>query len=116
MATLAQVAIDPGGLIPNLGASGAISGVLGAYLVLFPRNRVHVFVFVFVVSLPAFLVLGLWIGTQFINGVGALAPTEETGGIAYGAHVGGFATGVALALVARARNRGRTLLVVEAPR
>ena len=116
VATLAQVAIDPGGLIPNLGASGAISGVLGAYLVLFPRNRVHVFVFVFVVSLPAFLVLGLWIGTQFINGVGALAPTEETGGIAYGAHVGGFATGVALALVARARNRGRTTLVVEAPR
>ena len=102
-ATAAQVALDPGGLVPNLGASGAISGVLGAYLVLFPRNRVHVFLLFIVVSLPAFLVLGLWVATQFLNGYGALAATEETGGIAYGAHVGGFVTGSVLGLLARLR-------------
>ena len=102
-ATLVQVGLDPVGLVPNLGASGAISGVLGAYLVLFPRNRVHVIVLFVVVSLPAFLVLGLWIATQFMSGFGAVAVTDETGGVAYGAHVGGFVAGVALALVARAR-------------
>lgn len=102
-ATAAQVALDPGGLVPNLGASGAISGVLGAYLVLFPRNQVRVFLLFIVLSLPAFLVLGLWVVTQFLNGYGALAATEETGGIAYGAHVGGFITGAALGLVARLR-------------
>ena len=103
VATLAQVALDPGGLVPNLGASGAISGVMGAYLVLFPRNRVHVLVVVVVVSLPAFVVLGLWIATQYLDGVGAVAATEQTAGIAYGAHLGGFATGVALGVLARLR-------------
>ncbi len=105
-ATLVQVALDPGGLIPNLGASGAISGVLGAYLVLFPRNRVHVIVLFFVVSLPAFLVLGMWVATQYVSGFGAVAATEETGGIAYGAHVGGFVAGAALALAARVLGLG----------
>ncbi len=103
MATLAQVALDPAGLIPNLGASGAISGVLGAYLVLFPRNRVHVLVFFVVVSLPAFVVLGLWIATQYLDGFGAVAATEQTAGIAYGAHLGGFAAGAVLGLLARLR-------------
>ena len=103
VATLAQVALDPGGLVPNLGASGAISGVMGAYLVLFPRNRVHVIVFFVVVSLPAFVVLGLWIGTQFLDGYGAIAATEQTAGIAYGAHLGGFASGVVLGFLARLR-------------
>jgi len=102
-ATAVQVALDPAGLVPNLGASGAISGVLGAYLVLFPRNRVHVFVLFVVVSLPAFLVLGLWIATQFVSGFGATAVTGETGGIAYGAHVGGFVAGALLGLLARLR-------------
>lgn len=102
-ATVAQVALDPTGLVPNLGASGAISGVLGAYLVLFPRNRVHVFFFLVVLSLPAFLVLGLWIATQFLSGFGATAVTGETGGIAYGAHVGGFVAGVVLGTLVRLR-------------
>ncbi len=66
-ATLVQIALDSDGLIPNLGASGAISGVLGAYLVLFPRNRVNAIFFFTVVTVPAFLVLGLWIAFQFLD-------------------------------------------------
>ena len=103
-ATAAQIALDPDSLIPNLGASGAISGVLGAYLVLFPRNRVNAVFFFRVVSVPAVVVLGLWIAFQLVNGYGAIAATEESvGGVAYGAHVGGFVAGVVLALVLRGR-------------
>ena len=104
VATVTQVAMDPDGLVPNLGASGAIAGVLGAYLVLFPRNRVNAVFFFRVVAVPAVLVLGLWIAFQFFNQWGATAATEETGGVAYGAHIGGFLAGMALALVLR--NRG----------
>lgn len=101
-ATLTQVAMQPAGVVPNLGASGAIAGVLGAYLVLFPRNRVQA-VFIFrVVTVPAVLVLGLWIALQFVNQWGATAATEETGGVAYGAHIGGFLCGMALAVLLRA--------------
>ncbi|HEX8299420.1 MAG TPA: rhomboid family intramembrane serine protease [Rubricoccaceae bacterium] len=112
-ATVAQVALDPGGLVPNLGASGAISGILGAYLVLFPRNRVHVLLLFVVVSLPAFLVLGLWIAMQYLNGFGAVAATDETGGIAYGAHVGGFVAGAVLALIARILGLGERRSVLS---
>src|SRR5690606_3206854 len=100
-ATFAQVALDPDSVIPNLGASGAIPGVLGAYLVLFPRNRVHAVFFFRVVAIPAFVALGLWIVLQFVNGYGAIAATEQTGGVAYGAHIGGFLAGVVLAFVLR---------------
>ena len=104
VATLAQVALDPASVVPNLGASGAISGVLGAYLVLFPRNRVRVVVFFVVVSVPALVVLGLWIATQLLNGWGATMASEETvGGVAYMAHIGGFLTGVLVALLLRRR-------------
>ena len=103
VATLAQVALDPDSVVPNLGASGAISGVLGAYLVLFPRNRVNAVFFFRVVAVPAFLVLGLWIVTQFVSGYGSIAATEQTGGVAYAAHVGGFVTGVVLAFALRSR-------------
>ncbi len=96
---LAQVALDPDGVIPNLGASGAISGVLGAYLVLFPRNKVRALLFYFVVSVPAVVVLGLWIAFQFFNGYGSFFAAEQTGGVAYGAHVGGFVAGVIGAFV-----------------
>ena len=100
-ATIAQIALDPGSVIPNLGASGAISGVLGAYLVLFPRNRVHAIFFFRIVAIPA--MLALWIFLQFVNGFGAIAATEQTGGVAYGAHIGGFIAGVVLAFILRAR-------------
>ena len=101
-ATLAQVFLDPTSVVPNLGASGAISGVLGAYLVLFPRNRVRAILLYFIVSVPAVVAIGLWIVFQFINGYGAIMASEETvGGVAYGAHIGGFVAGIVMALVLR---------------
>jgi membrane associated rhomboid family serine protease len=106
-ATAAQWMLDPSSVIPNLGASGAISGVLGAYLVLFPRNRVHAIFLYQVVAIPAFVALGLWILLQFVNGFGAIAATEQTGGVAYGAHIGGFVAGVVLALILRGRTHER---------
>jgi membrane associated rhomboid family serine protease len=94
IASLAQVFVGPNSPIPSLGASGAISGVLGAYIVLFPSNRVTVFLFRFLVVVPAIVAIGLWALLQFINGIGSVALTEETGGVAYMAHIGGFVAGL----------------------
>ncbi|CAN5194449.1 rhomboid family intramembrane serine protease [soil metagenome] len=101
IASFAQIMIDTGSIIPTLGASGAISGVLGAYLVMFPTNRVTVFVFRFLVPVPAIVAIGMWAVLQFINGFGAIAVTEQTGGVAYMAHIGGFVAGVVAGLVFR---------------
>jgi membrane associated rhomboid family serine protease len=80
-----------------IGASGAISGVLGAYLVEFPRARVTTLLFYFVVQVPAILVLGGWFVIQFFQGVASLGAAEmEMGGVAFFAHVGGFVAGVLL--------------------
>ncbi len=100
-ASAAQIALDPASVIPNLGASGAISGVLGAYLVLFPRNRVHAIFFFRIVAIPAVLAIGVWIAFQFVNGIGSIAAAQQTGGVAYGAHIGGFFAGALLALILR---------------
>jgi membrane associated rhomboid family serine protease len=101
VATLAQVAFTPGSSIPNLGASGAIAGVLAAYLVLFPRQQVRVMMGRGVVALPALIVIGLWFVLQFINSMGAIANTVETGGVAYMAHIGGFIAGFILTYLLR---------------
>ncbi len=82
-------------LIPSLGASGAISGVLGGYMLLFPRRNIHIWILFGVVPVPAILAVGLWFVFQLINGVGALGG-EEAGGIAYAAHIGGFIAGLFL--------------------
>jgi len=95
-AGLAQIASSPHSGVPSVGASGAISGVLAGYLVLFPRNRVRVLMRGGIVAVPAFVMLGLWILIQFISGLGSLARTEETGGVAYMAHIGGFVAGLVL--------------------
>ncbi|HWJ26844.1 MAG TPA: rhomboid family intramembrane serine protease [Flavisolibacter sp.] len=83
-------------IIPSLGASGAISGVLGGYILLFPRRRVHIWLFFFfTIYVPAFIAVGLWFVFQVINGMGMLGG-EEAGGVAYGAHIGGFIAGLIL--------------------
>jgi membrane associated rhomboid family serine protease len=97
--SLAQILSDPSSPIPSLGASGAISGVLGAYLVLFPRNRVTAFVVRFLVQIPALLAIGMWIALQVFS---SLADPTGTGGVAYLAHIGGFATGLLAGLLFRA--------------
>ncbi|CAN5853838.1 rhomboid family intramembrane serine protease [soil metagenome] len=107
IATLAHILTGPSSEIPSLGASGAISGVLGAYIVLFPKQRVRVLVFRMVAHWPAVAVIGMWIVMQFINGIGSMAQTAETGGVAYAAHVGGFLAGLALVWLFRKRNPRR---------
>lgn len=82
-------------LIPSLGASGAISAVLGGYMLLFPRRGVHVWVLLGVITVPAFISVGIWFVFQLINGLGALGG-EEAGGVAYAAHIGGFVAGLFL--------------------
>ena len=96
-AGLAHIVFNSDSTVPTVGASGAISGVLGGYLLMFPRNRVYVLTYGGVVAVPALFMLGLWILMQFVNGVGEIARTPETGGVAYIAHIGGFVAGMALA-------------------
>jgi membrane associated rhomboid family serine protease len=91
-AALGQIVMDSGSVIPMLGASGAISGVLGGYVLLFPRRRVKAFIFRFLTEVPAYVAIGLWIGYQLILGY---MTDPGTGGVAYGAHIGGFIAGLA---------------------
>ena len=84
--------------LPALGASGAISGVMGAYIVLEPRNRILTLIFIFVVRVPAVIVLGLWFAMQFLSGISALGASVN-GGVAVWAHIGGFLLGVLIALL-----------------
>ena len=95
-AAFAHILSAPNSAVPTVGASGAISGVLGGYLLLFPRNRVRVFTRGGIMAVPAFVMLGLWILIQFVSGVGSIAQTEQTSGVAYMAHIGGFVAGMIL--------------------
>jgi membrane associated rhomboid family serine protease len=83
-------------LIPSLGASGAISGVLGGYLLLYPTRRVMVMISWFVTAVPAFIAIGLWFIFQLISGLGMLGSGSQAGGVAYAAHIGGFIAGLVL--------------------
>ena len=103
-ATLAQVAVSAESSIPNLGASGAISGVLAGYLVLFPKGQIKVLMRGRVVALPALVVIGLWIVLQLISGIGSFTLSAQTGGIAYMAHIGGFVAGLGLAFLLSGRS------------
>ena len=104
-ATFAQMAFNSGSNVPNLGASGAIAGVLGAYILLFPGARVRVLMGRSVVPVPALVVIGLWIVLQFISGIGSITNRADTGGTAYMAHIGGFVAGFVLTFLFRG-NRG----------
>jgi membrane associated rhomboid family serine protease len=98
VAAATQIAVNPGSAIPMVGASGAISGVMGAYIVLYPRVRVHMLVFlgIFITrfAVPAWVMLGYWFFLQVLGGLPALA--RETGGVAFWAHSGGFVGGMVL--------------------
>jgi membrane associated rhomboid family serine protease len=100
-AAAAQIAADPASPIPMVGASGAIGGVMGAYVVLFPKVHVHMIVFLGIlitrIAVPAFLMLGYWIVMQLLSGFGSLG--SQGGGVAFWAHIGGFVAGVVLIYV-----------------
>ena len=112
-AALAQVWSTPGSPVPMVGASGAIAGVMGAYFVLYPRSRIVTLlpfiIFFQVVEVPAVFFLGVWFLMQFVNGLGSLAITEGqmAGGIAFWAHVAGFAAGLAGVFLFRRPERQR---------
>ena len=107
-ATLAQLMFSLDSNVPNLGASGAIAGVLGAYILLFPQGKVRVLQGRGVMQVPALIVIGLWIVLQLFSGVGSIANTADTGGVAYMAHIGGFVAGFALTFLFRGNNRRQT--------
>ena len=98
-AMFAQLAFSAGSNVPNLGASGAIAGVLGAYIVMFPKGKVNVLMGRGVIPMPALVVIGLWIVLQLFSGIGSISDTAQTGGVAYMAHIGGFLAGLALTFV-----------------
>ena len=106
VAGLAHVLSQPDSIIPSLGASGAISGVMAAYLVLFPTNRVRVLLTLGVIwlrpiAVPAVVMIGIWALLQFVNGIGSIAVTDQTSGVAYWAHIGGFIAGAVITLLAK---------------
>ena len=106
-ATAAQLAFSTGSNIPNLGASGAIAGVLGAYILMFPQGKVNVLMGRGVIPVPALVVIGFWIVLQLFSGIGSFATTttEDTGGVAYMAHIGGFIAGLVLTFLLRGNPR-----------
>ena len=108
-ATFAQLAVSAGSHVPNVGASGAIAGVLGAYILLFPQGRVRVLQRGGIVQVPALIVIGIWIALQLFSGIGSIAATAQTegGGVAYMAHIGGFAAGLVLTMVLRGRGQAQ---------
>jgi membrane associated rhomboid family serine protease len=112
---LTHIFTSPHSTVPTLGASAAISGVLAAYVLYFPRNRVLVWFFFQVFAVPAMLVIGLWAVLQFISGAGSLLSPSEGGGTAYIAHVGGFGCGFLLALLFRPRATSRELPIDTVP-
>jgi membrane associated rhomboid family serine protease len=106
-ATFAQLMFSLGSNVPNLGASGAIAGVLGAYILMFPQGRVRVMQGQQVIQMPALIVIGFWIVLQLFSGIGSIANTADTGGVAYMAHIGGFVAGFVLTFLFRGNTTRR---------
>jgi membrane associated rhomboid family serine protease len=108
-ATFAQLMFSLGSNVPNLGASGAIAGVLGAYILMFPQGSVRVLQGQRVIQVPALIVIGFWIVLQLFSGIGSIASTADTGGVAYMAHIGGFVAGFVLTFLLGGNNASRRL-------
>jgi membrane associated rhomboid family serine protease len=106
-ATATQLMFSLDSNIPNLGASGAIAGVLGAYILLFPQSRVSVLQGQRIIPVPALMVIGLWFILQLFSGIGSISDTSDTGGVAFMAHVGGFVAGFILTFLFRGNSRTR---------
>jgi membrane associated rhomboid family serine protease len=104
-ATFAQLAFNMGSDIPNLGASGAIAGVLGSYIFMFPQQRVKVLLGNSITTVSALIVIGGWIVLQFFSGVASISNTADTGGVAFMAHIGGFVAGFLLTFLFRGSSR-----------
>jgi len=107
VATFAQLAFNMSSNLPNLGASGAIAGVLGAYILLFPRGQISVLQGQGVIKVSAFIVIGLWFVLQFFSGIASIVDTTQTGGVAFIAHICGFIAGLVLALLLRGKSTPR---------
>jgi membrane associated rhomboid family serine protease len=108
-ATFAQLAFSLDSNVPNLGASGAIAGVLGAYILMFPQGRIRVLQGQQIIQVPALMVIGLWIVLQLFSGIGSIADTADTGGVAYMAHIGGFIAGFVLTFLFGGNTASRRL-------
>jgi len=104
-ATAAQLVFSLDSNIPNLGASGAVAGVLGAYILLFPSARVSVLQGARVIPVPALIVIGLWFVLQLFSSIGSITQSSDTGGVAFMAHVGGFVAGFVLTFLFRGNQR-----------
>jgi len=107
LATFAQLAFNTGSNLPNLGASGAIAGVLGAYIILFPQGKIRVLQGAQVIKVSALIVIGLWIVLQLFSSVASITSTLDTGGVAYLAHIGGFIAGIVLTFLFRGSSTPR---------
>jgi len=117
-AALVQIVVSPGSRVPTIGASGAIAGVLGAYFICYPGARITtlipLFIFFWTVQVPALLLLGYWFLIQFVAGFQMLSiQTATAGGVAWWAHIGGFASGILLALILRPQRRGSVVEIMS---
>ncbi len=111
MAHAGHIYFNPGSMIPTVGASGAISAVMGAYLVMFPKSRIKLWFFFLIFRVPAFLFLGIWIWMQWSSGWASLKVEQSGGGTAWWAHIGGFIFGVVAGIYYRLNADGKEELV-----